>query len=302
MTATRLTRVLLFFCAGLIAPALNAANRPGIPDQVEMKDGRTLRGMILKNGADSLLFQMPDGEIAIPKSDIRRIREEADQDVYIAQVTGRGKLPSWQAIVHDFRDHDAVWRVELIPAVRIDSGDMKNIPYISFNVNRQGRLNIYGNPDDPVAIQFGIYGKRGRSGKYHQIVREFLAGHLYTRKEIAALYSLSLAGDMHRVGNLAFRITPPSDPASHGGWWITVYDPTRLDTARIGDSAYAKVTRPFSEVNNRNGTLRDLSSVLFDNWLVSTVMRLPSQIPKIRGFYRDETGVFHVMRITPQGT
>lgn len=289
-------------CAGLLAVPLHAANRPGIPDQLEMKDGRNLRGMILKNGADSLIFKTPDGEVEIPKSSIRRIREEADQDVYLAQVTGRGKLPSWQAIVHDFRDHDAVWRVELIPAVRIDSGDMKNIPYTSFLVNRQGRLNIYGNPEDPVAVQFGIYGKRGRSKKYHQIVREFLAGHLYTRKEIAALYSLSLAGDTHRVGTLAFKIAPPSDPTSHGGWWITVYDPSRLNAARVNDSEYVKVTRPFSEINNADGTLRDLSSALFDNWLVSAVMRLPSQIPKIRGFYRDEKGIFHVMRITPQGT
>lgn len=278
-----------------------AANRPGIPDQLEMKDGRSLRGMILKNSADSVLFRTPEGEMLIPKSSIRRIREEADQDVYLAQVTGRGKLPSWQAIIHDFRDHDAVWKVELIPAVAVESGELKNIPYLSFNVNRQGRMNIYGDPDNPVAIEFGIYGPRGRSSKYHQIVREFLAGHLYSRKEIAALYSLSLAGDTRRAGDLAFKITPPTAPGSHGGWWISVYDPSRLEAARVGAAAYAKATRPFAEVNNENGTLRQISSTLLDNWLVSAVTRLPSQIPKIRGFYRDENGVFHVMRIGSPG-
>ncbi|MBU3665322.1 MAG: hypothetical protein FGM15_05520 [Chthoniobacterales bacterium] len=302
MTAIRRAGILAAAFAGLAALPLHASNQPGIPDQLEMKDGRSLRGMILKNSADSVLFQTRDGEVVIPKSSIRRIREEADQDVYLAQVTGRGKLPSWQAIVHDFRDHDTVWRVELIPPVAVQSGEFKNIPYTSFLVNKQGRMNIYGDPDNPVAIEFGIYGKRGRSSRYHQIVREFLAGHLYSRKEIAALYSLSLAGDTHRAGNLAFKITPPTAPGANGGWWIAVYDPSRLASARVGEAEYAKVTRPFSEVNNADGTLRQLSSALWDNWLVAAVRQLPAHIPKIRGFYRDENGVFHVMRLDPQGT
>ena len=173
---------MLFFT--LLVGVAHAAKAPlPTPDELEMKDGRNLRGLILKNTADSVLFQTAAAEQLIPKDSILRIREEADRDVYLTQVTGNGKLPSWNAIIHDFRDHDAVWRLQIIPSAAITSGDFRNIPYLAFNVNKYGRLNILGDPSDPVGIQFAIFGKKGRSSKYHQIVREFLAGPLNNRRE-----------------------------------------------------------------------------------------------------------------------
>jgi hypothetical protein len=286
----------LFFLA--IAGATTAQQpRPPATDRIEMKDGTTLRGLILRNDANSVLLQSAAGERVIPKSDISRIQEEADNEVYVAAVTAKGKLPSWQAIVHDFRDHDAVWRVQLAPSASFTEGALRNVPYLSFNVNLRGILNIYGNPDDPVAIQFGIYGKRGRSDRYHQMVREFLAGHLNTREEISTLYSLSLRGDKKSAGTLVFEITPPTGSGANGGWWVSVYDPRRVEKARVDAKKYAALTRPFTEIFTPDGRLQEEASARFDQWLASSIMKLPAAIPKIRGFYRDETGIFHVMRI-----
>lgn len=299
MTAIRHLRKCVAFvaAAGLVCATAFASRAPlPVPDELEMKDGRHLRGLILKNSAGSVLFQTAAGEQDIPKSSILRIREEADRDIYLSQVTGNGKLPSWTAIVHDFRDHDAVWRLQLIPAAAITSGDFRNIPYLSFNVNKFAKLNILGNPSDPVGIQFAIFGKKGRSSKYHRIVREFLAGHLNSRKEIAALYSLSPRGDKKTAGDLAFEVTPPSSPDAHGAWAVTVYDPSRLEGVRVDARRYAAVTRPFAEINNADGTLRSGSAERLDQWIVSTVMSMPSQVPKIRGFQRDENGVFQILR------
>jgi len=293
MTATcRLMFVLVLF-AGV---ALAAKAPLPTPDELEMKDGRNLRGLILKNTADSVLFQTAAGEQLIPKESILRIREEADRDVYLSQVTGNGKLPSWNAIIHDFRDHDAVWRLQIIPSAAITSGDFRNIPYLAFNVNKYGRLNVLGNPSDPVGVQFAIFGKKGRSSKYHQIVREFLAGHLNNRREIAALYSLSPHGDRKIAGDLAFQVTPPSSPDAHGAWALTIYDPARLERARVDDRRYAAMTRPFDQINRADGTMRSGSGERLDQWLVSAIMDMPSQVPKIRGFQRDEGGVFQILR------
>jgi hypothetical protein len=267
-----------------------------VPDELEMKDGRHLRGLILKNTANAVLFQTAAGEQMIPKESILRIREEADRDIYLSQVTGNGKLPSWNAIIHDFRDHDAVWRLQIIPSAAITSGDFRNIPYLSFNVNKFGRLNILGDPSDPVGIQFAIFGKKGRSSKYHQIVREFLAGHLNNRREIAALYSLSPHGDKKIAGDLAFQVTPPSSPDAHGAWALTIYDPARLERSRLDNRRYAAMTRPFEEINRTDGTMRSGSGERLDQWLVSAIMDMPSQVPKIRGFQRDESGVFQILR------
>jgi len=293
MTATcRLMFVLVLF-AGV---ALAAKAPLPTPDELEMKDGRNLRGLILKNTADSVLFQTAAGEQLIPKESILRIREEADRDVYLSQVTGNGKLPSWNAIIHDFRDHDAVWRLQIIPSAAITSGDFRNIPYLAFNVNKYGRLNVLGNPSDPVGVQFAIFGKKGRSSKYRQIVREFLAGHLNNRREIAVLYSLSPSGDKKLAGDLAFQVTPPSSPDAHGAWALTIYDPARLESARVDDRRYAAMTRPFDQINRADGTMRSGSGERLDQWLVSSIMNMPSQVPKIRGFQRDESGVFQILR------
>ena len=294
MTATRPVPGVLL--AVLLAVTVRAQQPLPVPDELEMKDGSSLRGLILKNAADHVLFQTAAGERRIPKENILRIREEADRDIYLAQVTGDGRLPSWTAIVHDFRDHDAVWRLQLIPSAAITSGDFRNIPYLSFNVNKFARLNILGDPSDPVGIQFAIFGQKGRSGKYHQMVREFLAGHLNSRQEIAALYSLSPRGDKKTAGDLAFQVTPPGSPDAHGAWAVTVYDPARLGRARVDARRYAQVTRPFAEINRPDGTLRAGSAERLDQWLVSAVMDLPSQVPKIRGFQRDDNGVFQILR------
>ncbi len=297
MTATRRPLVLLLAGAALAGGSLLAQGPVRTPDELEMKDGRHLRGLILKNTADAVLFQSATGEQLIPKDSILRIREEADRDIYLSQVTGNGKLPSWTAIVHDFRDHDAVWRVQLIPSAAITSGEFRNIPYLSFAVNKFGRLNILGDPSDPVGIQFAIFGKKGRSSKYHQIVREFLAGHLNSRSEIAALYSLSARGDKKTAGDLAFQVTPPTSPDAHGAWAVTVYAPNRLARARVDDRRYAAMTKPFAEINRPDGTLQAGSEERLDQWLVSTIMELPAQVPKIRGFQRNEQGVFQILSL-----
>ena len=289
----------LLVLVALLAAPLRAQDRKLFLDQLEMSDGRSLRGLILKNTADTVLLQTSAGEIAVPKSDIRRIREEADRDIYLSQVTARGKLPSWNAIVHDFRDHDAVWRLEIIPSAAITTGEFRNIPYLSFVVNKQAKLNILGDPADPVGVQFAIFGKKGRSAKYHQIVREFLAGHLHTRQEIATLYSLSPRGDRKEAGRLAFLVTPPESPDAHGAWALTIYAPSRLAAARVSEGKYTSMTRPFDAIHRRDGTINPAVAQRLDQWLVSSVMSLPSQIPKIRGFERDRRGSLQVLRLDP---
>jgi hypothetical protein len=162
-------------------------------------------------------------------------------------------------------------------------------------VNEQSAFNVYGDPNDPVAIEFGMYGKQRRSGRYHRIVREFLAGHLQTREQIAALYSLSFRGGDKQAGPLAMRVTPPSQAGPHGGWWIALYNPARLEAARVDDGKYARITLPFDQINRRDGRLREENLRKNENWLAGIVNQMTGTIPKVRGFYRDEDGVFRLI-------
>jgi hypothetical protein len=299
MPATLLLAAAICFSAG--ATILAAPPRPSpldqqtMPDRLEMNDGRTLQGLILKNTAKSVLFQTGKEELLVPKDEIRRIHDEIDGEIVFADIAGKGRLPSWRAMVTDLRNHDSIRSLQQIPATTIESGLFKNIPYLSFRVNEQSEFNVYGDPHNPVAIEFGMYGRQRKDTRQRQIVREFLAGHLHTREEIATLYDLQLTGDDRRAGHLAFKVTPPDRADAYGGWWISVYDPKRMDKARVSDAQYTAVTLPFDQVNNRDGSLRASTLEAQENWLESTMRNLTGRVPQIRGFYRDKDGVFRLV-------
>lgn len=266
-----------------------------LPDSLELADGTRLNGLIVRNTADNVLFQTGSSEIDVPKSQIRRIHDEMEAEVVFPELMAPGHLPSWRAMVFDVRNHDTIHKMQQIPSATIKEGYLRNIPYLSFRLNEQSAFNIYGDPNDPVAIEFGMYGKQRKQSKYHRIVREFLAGHLQTREQIAALYSLSFDGDDKRMGSLALRITPPQKAGGHGGWWISLYNPSRLESARVSDAKYERVTLPFEQICFADGRIREENLRKNESWLAAMVRQATGTVPKIRGFYRDKDGAFRLI-------
>jgi len=297
-----LLKLAVFFAATQTLPAQPQKPLGGdtMPDSIELADGTTLNGLIVRNSADSVIFQTESSEIDIPKSRIRRIHDEMEAEAVFPQLMAPGHLPSWRAMVFDLRNHDAINKLQQIPSATIKEGYLRNIPYLSFRVNDQSAFNVYGNPNDPVAIEFGMYGKQRKQGKYHRIAREFLAGHLQTREQISALYSLSFAGDDKRAGPLALRITPPQMAGNHGGWWISLYTPARLESARVSDDKYGRVTLPFEQINFRDGRINEENLRKNEDWLAAMVRQTTGTVPKVRGFYRDEDGVFRLISFGPR--
>jgi hypothetical protein len=292
MTATRqlptAAVVLLLSLAGAAADQMS-------PDSVTLKNGTVLSGLILKNSSKELIIQTREGESRIPKDYIRRIDDAPDDNVIYADLVGRDELPPWRALVHDLRTHDSVKSFEQIPPTRIDNGLLRNLPYLSFRINGTSELNVYGDPHNPVAIEFGAYGSKNAKRQKRRIFREFIAGHLHSKEQIAALYSLGPDHRDARAGKISFRLITPPDPDSYGGTWLVVYRANLLDRARLSDSAYAKLTRPFEEVNYRDGRLRRETSDNLGTWLDRMVEDITGRTPHLRGFYRDKDGVFRVL-------
>ena len=292
MVATRLLLVALGCW-----PAAAMAMLPGgeAPDQVRLNDGTELRGLILQNTPDMVVLETKTGEARIPKEYIRRIDDAPNGEAIFADIVGKDDLPSWRSVVHDLRTHDSIRTFEQIPPTAIDNGLLRNSPYLSFRVNGVSELRIYGDQDDPVAIEFGIYGARNVTNETRQIFREFIAGHLGTAGQIRALYSLSPKKRDARSGKLAFRLIRPDDPDGYGGTWIVVYRPDRLGRARLPDKEYTAITRPFDEVNNPDGSLRADKREENESWLDQTMEWLTGEERDLRGFYRDRNGTFRVL-------
>ena len=261
-----------------------------MPDEIIMNDGRILHGLILKNDAQEVTLQQRMGEVEIPKAYIRRIDDEPDTDFYFADIVDPGKLPPWRMIVQDLRSDDSIKSFRQIPATTIDNGYLRNIPYLSFKINERVEMNVYGNPEDPVCLEFGIYERGEKITRFKKIIRAYLAGILGSRNEVAALYSLDEKGGQSRVGKFTFKITPPDAPDAYGGWWVSIYDAARLNKFRVPDDIYRKNTLPFNVVNTPSGFLRKEKLGTFDQFLNGTMKAWKGMIPDLRGFYRNGMG------------
>ena len=282
--------------ACLLTVSARAASRGGeSPDQVRLNDGTALSGLILQNTPDMVVLETVNGEAHLPKEYIRRIDDAPNGEAVFADIVDKDDLPSWRSVVHDLRTHDSIRIFEQIPPTAIDKGLLRNIPYLSFRANERVEFNVYGDPERPVALEFGIYGERRPNSRTRQIFREFIAGHLGDRNQIRALYNLAPAKRDLRAGKLAFRLILPDDPDGYGATWIVVYRPDGLARARLSDKAYAAMTRPFEAVNNPDGSLRADKAEENSNWLQDAMEALTGKQPGMRGFYRDKNGVFRVL-------
>src|SRR5258705_10285122 len=60
------------------------------PDSLVLKNGKTVRGLIIKNSRDAVLLQEKSAETSYPKSEIVRIRDEANTKAMFTGVNRKG--------------------------------------------------------------------------------------------------------------------------------------------------------------------------------------------------------------------
>ncbi|MEO6055187.1 MAG: hypothetical protein ABIP97_14360 [Chthoniobacterales bacterium] len=284
----------------LLAPTCVFAGPPINPDTIVLKDGTVINGLIVLNTRNSVTIQEKYNEHTFPKSQIARIRDDADLSAYFTDIERKGNLPPWRMIANDLRNDDSVKHLEEIPAAVIDNGEFKNTPYMSFRVNSNVELEIYGNPDDPAGIEIGVYGSNSDTKRLKKICREFIASYLTTRKELAALYALDLygkKGESINAEEMTLKTTMPDAPDGYGAWWIAVYNKKAIQRERLSDAQYARLTTPLSEIMNNKGELHPDAWNRFEgkeSHRITSAHRKNMQI-YARGFYRDSDGVFHII-------
>ncbi len=287
----------LAFCLAL-APLARAADdsfRP--PDALLLKDGRTVQGLIIKNTSHEVLLQEKTKETSYPKSDIVRIHDASNEGVEFTDTIRKGELPAWRVIANDLRTNDAIKSLEEIPPTVIDKGVFKNVPYMSFRVNGNVELNIYGDPEDPAGIEFGIYGGQSGDAKLRRVLRSYLSGYLTTRHEVSTLYSLSMDGGIADSGKLTFEITPEEGDDAYGAWWISLFNKKDLNAVRLNDKEYAKITVPQSDVIDKRGRVINSAwdNAKFKLTDVMDALKVSAR-NATGGFYRDKEGHFRLGR------
>lgn len=261
-----------------------------------MNDGTHYKGLIIKNDAREIILQQETGEHVIPKAAIQRIDDASKSMIYFSDLVAADKAPPWRMMVQDMRCNDAVKSFIQIPATTISEGYLKNVPYLSFHINKHGEMNIYGDPNNPACVELGTYNQnKAHLKKFQEISRELLAGYLSSRATIQTLYSLNLKGDEKSIGQFIFKIMPPSDPSSNRGWWISIYDPLLLKKARVSDARYKQLTLPENQVRTTHGTLRYDLEMLHLSFLNNSMKHWLGKLSGFRGFYRDQNNELKMM-------
>lgn len=277
--------------AGLVGAADDSFHAP---DTLVLKNGRRVHGLIVRNTAHDVLMQEQFNENSYPKSEIDRIIDVPDVGTEFTKITEKGDLPSWRVILNDLRSHDRIQSLVEIPAVRVEEGVFRNVPYKAFRINDHIELDIYGDPEDPIAIEFGVFGPRQFSTKLRKFLRTYLAGFLNSRAEIAALYGIGLKEGTQRADDLIFEVTPRTAPDAFGAWWISLYNEKDVNASRLSDAEYARLTLPSDQVMDRHGHLKSRQWTRED---LNKAPRHDGDDDEIiqRGFYRDKKGVFHLL-------
>ena len=132
-----------------------------------------------------------------------------------------------------------------IPATVIDKGIMRNVPYLSYK-SGDYELNIYGDPENPAAVELGIYRSLLSNKFAKKWCVDFVSGLLryQNRQQREAWQYLDYDKDIYTNGEMIIEITPPNDEDAYGGWWISAYSAKVLDSVRATPKEIENITVP----------------------------------------------------------
>src|SRR5450432_3462687 len=123
-------------------------------DVVVLQSGVVLTGNILQQDANGLLLQTESGTYRYPLALIKEVKKEA---ATAPHVSNNGQvIPDWAQIVSILATNGWAAGLKQVPATMIETGNFKNVPYVSFRSGDGGyEINIYGDLNHPAAVQIG---------------------------------------------------------------------------------------------------------------------------------------------------
>lgn len=225
-------RLLLFAAATLVLPSASKA------DTIQFPSGGQMQGVVLKELDSSLIIHLKHGMLTLSKAEVASISKEDDA---VLQA-GRRLLP-WVPAFHSLLTR--TWGSDLRPdpAVVIESGTFKNIPYV---LDRSGsrEFSIYGDPDEPAGLEIGLSKELAQNADARKDAVAALRSLLSDPKDREFLEAIDLSkpSKADRAG-LSFQVEIDKNAKGDETWWITVFSPTALDAIRLSEEEARSLTQ-----------------------------------------------------------
>jgi hypothetical protein len=213
-------------------------------DVITLKNGGKLEGVIIHDKGDEVVVRLKYATVELDRSEIASIEKKAPP----AGAAGPVRLPRWDRIIEVGRTKEWEGKFQQVPALVVEEGPLKNVPYMSFRSGNY-EFNLYGDPDAPAGIEFGLYKDLLKNDAAKKKCIETIAELMGDPKDAEVAKSLGLAAVKKDRAGFTFEITPETAPDAFGGWWVSVYDTAAIEKARASQEELDKITATREEMD-----------------------------------------------------
>jgi len=227
--------------AGIVIFALSLCVRA---DSIKLKDGTTLNGSLIQTNGAVVLIASDTGTFTVQVTQIDSIQG--------SKPTGKptGRTASFREVLAALSRQKWATGIYQVPATVIDRGVFRNVPYLSFRCGGDYEINVYGDLESPAGIEAGVYNDLLQSESAKRNCLDFIASVLSNKTDTSIVRSLGTEGDSVQRNGLTMEVTPPTADDSYGGWWISAYSESELNSARASDVEIASISIPAAPTNS----------------------------------------------------
>ena len=212
-------------------------------DVVVLQNGGVMTGTVLQQDGQGVLIQTETGTYHYPPSWVTDVKKEA---AAAPHVSNNGKrIPDWAQIVSLLANNAWAQGLKQVPATMIETGDWKNVPYVSFRCASGGyEMNIFGDLNDPAAVQIGAMSYLSQDAGARSNCVNFICSVLASADARKVVRALNWnPDDMQKNEGMTFKTLQPGEPDSYGGWWVTVCNDTALASAQASETELLAMTQ-----------------------------------------------------------
>ena len=226
-------------------------------DQIVLQSGHTVEGVVIKTNDADVLVLADYGTTTLPSKLVKEIKPDKKKrptTLSVNSAVTENRIPEWKRIVEKLAEQGWSRDLKQIPATVITNGIMRNVPYISFRCGTDYEMNIYGDLDNPAALEIGFFRDLLSTSYAKDNSIEFMTGCLL-EEDGETIKKLNKEKDLIRRNDWTFEVTPPTAEDSYGGWWLSFYNEKALDEARVTDKELQAISILNSQVIKETNTI-----------------------------------------------
>jgi hypothetical protein len=197
-----------------------------------------MTGLVLQTNHDEVLLLTDYGMMRFALTSLKAIKID---EIEATEIKSTNRLPTFKTFITLLNRQSWATNLEQIPATVIDNGMLRYVPYVSFRADDY-EVNVYGDLARPAGVEVGVYRKLLNDSSAKENCLKLITAALGQVADKQIVPSLKLEKDQKVSTGLTFEITPPTDPDSYQGWWISVYDEVKINKARASEEEMKRIS------------------------------------------------------------